>query len=182
MARVALSKRTRFEIFKRDGFTCQYCGAQPPEVVLEVDHILPVANGGDNDPMNLVTSCFNCNRGKTDKQLERTAPRPDADLEWLASQQELAELRRYQVAKSERETVLKEIASQLQDTWFYAFNSKYAPGEQKLVKLMMQIPPEVIEKAIYIASDKKPGEYSEYQYRYMCGVCWNIVNEKEKPE
>lgn len=35
-----VSKRTRFEIFKRDGFACQYCGAHPPSVLLHVDHIL----------------------------------------------------------------------------------------------------------------------------------------------
>lgn len=40
-----------------------------PDVVLEIDHINPVVNGGDNDIMNLVTSCFDCNRGKGKKKL-----------------------------------------------------------------------------------------------------------------
>lgn len=40
-----------------------------PDVVLEIDHINPVANGGDNDIMNLITSCFDCNRGKGKKKL-----------------------------------------------------------------------------------------------------------------
>ena len=62
--RKQLSKGTRFDIFKRDGFMCQYCGRQPPEVVLHVDHITPVIEGGTNDPMNLVTSCRDCNLGK----------------------------------------------------------------------------------------------------------------------
>lgn len=55
--RKGLSKRTRFNVFKRDGFTCQYCGAHPPKVVLHVDHITPVVEGGGNDIDNLVTSC-----------------------------------------------------------------------------------------------------------------------------
>ena len=62
--RKLLSKKTRFEVFKRDKFTCQYCGSSAPDVVLEVDHIVPVAEGGTDDIMNLVTSCFDCNRGK----------------------------------------------------------------------------------------------------------------------
>lgn len=66
---MALSVRTRFEVFKRDGFTCGYCGKKSPEVVLEVDHIIPVAGGGSDDTINLLTSCWDCNRGKSDKPL-----------------------------------------------------------------------------------------------------------------
>ena len=67
--RKALSKKTRFEVFKRDRFTCQYCGRMSPDVILEVDHIKPVAKGGDNNFLNLITSCRDCNRGKSDKRL-----------------------------------------------------------------------------------------------------------------
>src|SRR5690554_3686196 len=67
--RKSLSKKIRFEVFKRDSFTCQYCGSKAPDVILEVDHITPVKDGGTNDIMNLITSCFNCNRGKRDKKL-----------------------------------------------------------------------------------------------------------------
>ena len=63
--RKPLSKKTRFEIFKRDCFQCQYCGAHPPDVVLEVDHVDPVALGGTDHKENLVTSCYACNRGKS---------------------------------------------------------------------------------------------------------------------
>lgn len=67
--RRVLSKKTRFEIFKRDKFTCQYCGRMAPDVILEVDHIKPVAKGGKNDLLNLITSCRDCNRGKRDNIL-----------------------------------------------------------------------------------------------------------------
>lgn len=62
--RKSLSQKIRYEVFKRDGFKCQYCGRSVPEVTLEVDHIVPVAEGGENDMMNLITSCRDCNRGK----------------------------------------------------------------------------------------------------------------------
>ena len=64
-----LSKSVRFEVFKKDSFKCQYCGKSAPDVVLEVDHIIPVSKGGDNDISNLITACFDCNRGKRDKKL-----------------------------------------------------------------------------------------------------------------
>lgn len=69
MRRKPISKKLRFEVFKRDSFTCQYCGRMAPDVILEVDHINPVANGGDNNILNLITSCFDCNRGKGKKRL-----------------------------------------------------------------------------------------------------------------
>ena len=67
--RKTISKKTRFEVFKRDNFTCQYCGKSAPDVILEIDHINPVKNGGDNNIMNLITSCFDCNRGKGKRKL-----------------------------------------------------------------------------------------------------------------
>ena len=62
--RKPISKKKRFEVFKRDKFTCQYCGRKSPDVILEVDHIKPVAEGGNNGILNLITSCRDCNRGK----------------------------------------------------------------------------------------------------------------------
>ena len=60
-----IPNKLRFEVFKRDSFTCQYCGQSAPNVVLEVDHLLPVSKGGDNDILNLITSCWTCNNGKS---------------------------------------------------------------------------------------------------------------------
>ena len=62
--RKAISKKLRFDVFKRDGFVCAYCGATPPTVVLQVDHIHPVVEGGTNTIDNLITSCQPCNIGK----------------------------------------------------------------------------------------------------------------------
>src|SRR4051812_15410387 len=62
--RRSTGKRLRFEVFKRDYFTCRYCGAQPPDVVLVVDHVIPVALGGPSTLDNLITACEPCNQGK----------------------------------------------------------------------------------------------------------------------
>lgn len=68
--RAPISKKTRFEVFKRDGFICVYCGQHPPQIILEVDHVIPVAKGGLSEEDNLVTACFSCNRGKSAKKLD----------------------------------------------------------------------------------------------------------------
>lgn len=69
-ARKSIPQGLRFEVFKRDSFKCQYCGASAPEVILHIDHIKPVADGGTNDITNLVTACAGCNAGKSDKTLD----------------------------------------------------------------------------------------------------------------
>lgn len=61
---MGISQSTRFRILRRDRFACVYCGHGAGEVRLEVDHRLPVSQGGDDTDENLSTSCYDCNRGK----------------------------------------------------------------------------------------------------------------------
>lgn len=68
--RKGLSQRLRFEVLRRDSFTCRYCGRSAPEVALHIDHVVPVAAGGDNVPENLVTACQGCNLGKGARLLD----------------------------------------------------------------------------------------------------------------
>tara|TARA_R100001530_G_C4286083_1_gene146836 strand:- start:60 stop:944 length:885 start_codon:yes stop_codon:yes gene_type:complete len=69
--RKPISPKLRFEVFKRDNHKCQYCGATPRDegVVLEVDHIVPVYESGDNSFENLITSCKQCNIGKGKRKI-----------------------------------------------------------------------------------------------------------------
>lgn len=67
--RKAISKKIRFEIFKRDSFACQYCGQSAPSVILHIDHIIPVCKGGENLITNLVTACQSCNLGKSGRKI-----------------------------------------------------------------------------------------------------------------
>ena len=62
--RPAIPKSLRFEVFKRDSFTCQYCGRKAPEVILHCDHVHPVSDNGPTDILNLVAACVDCNLGK----------------------------------------------------------------------------------------------------------------------
>ena len=71
--RRAIPRKVRFEVFKRDSFTCQYCGAMAPDVVLQIDHIIPVVKGGTNSLLNLVAACQGCNSGKGGVELSDDA-------------------------------------------------------------------------------------------------------------
>lgn len=177
--RKSTGKRLRFEIFKRDNFTCQYCGKRPPEVVLVIDHIIPVASGGDNDSMNLTTACETCNQGKSDKVLGNVSPKPDADLEWLSMQQEIAELRRYQIAKRERDRIMNDVIGKLQDTWSTYWNDEYAPRDSEILKWITRSSPDIVEQAITIAAGQafRIKSFSD-RLRYTGGVLNNLIREQ----
>lgn len=49
---------------RRDGYVCQRCGQILERTALEVDHIVPIALGGDDEDDNLQTLCVRCNRRK----------------------------------------------------------------------------------------------------------------------
>ena len=61
-------KRISKAVFKRDNYTCQYCGKVGGK--LEVDHIFPFSKGGSDSLENLTTSCQKCNRQKRDKSVD----------------------------------------------------------------------------------------------------------------
>jgi len=94
MSRKNISKKIRFEVFKRDSFTCQYCGDEAPRAVLHVDHINPVAAGGGNEIVNLVTSCSQCNLGKGARKLSDDAAvkRQKQQIDELQSRKEQLEM------------------------------------------------------------------------------------------
>lgn len=76
--RTKVPKHVRFEVLRRDGFRCRYCGAVPDETQLVVDHVHPVKYGGSNAPENLVAACADCNGGKNARLLD-DPPAPDVD-------------------------------------------------------------------------------------------------------
>lgn len=66
--RSLMTDSLRYDIFKRDNYRCQICGASANDgVKLHVDHIVPVSKGGKTEPSNLQTLCERCNLGKSNK-------------------------------------------------------------------------------------------------------------------
>lgn len=177
IVRKPISKTVRFEVFKRDGFVCQYCGAHPPNAALEVDHIQPVSDGGGNQEGNLVTACFNCNRGKGARSLS-SVPKSLSHRAAEASERE-EQLRGYSA-------VMMEIRDRIEaDAWAVA--EKIQPGAsdgwsaawlESVKRFVEKIGVFECLDAADIARAKKP--YSEAQrFRYFCGVCWRKIERTQ---
>lgn len=109
--RKSLGQKKRFEVFKRDSFTCQYCGNKAPDVILNVDHIEPVSKGGSDKMVNLITSCFDCNSGKSDRLLS-----DDSVVEKQRRQLEALQERRTQIE------MMLEWQKSIDDTDIYLIN------------------------------------------------------------
>lgn len=70
MRRKSISQSMKWRVLAKDFFCCRYCGRQAGDVVLHVDHIVAVKNGGKNDEDNLCAACDACNSSKGAKKLE----------------------------------------------------------------------------------------------------------------
>ena len=67
---------TRFNVFLRDRFTCQYCGDRFPTQDLTFDHVVPRSRGGRTSWVNVVTACGGCNLRKGNRMPDRTGLYP----------------------------------------------------------------------------------------------------------
>jgi len=96
-------KLTRFGVFHRDHYTCQYCGKTSHQ--LTIDHVVPRLQGGEHTWENVVSACVACNRrkaGRTPKQanmkLVRQPRQPRSNISFyipLHYQQRLSEWQKY---------------------------------------------------------------------------------------
>lgn len=174
--RKPISKRVRFEVFKRDLFKCAYCGRTPPSVVLHVDHIVPVSKGGKNTQDNLITACFDCNLGKSNVPLS-LIPESIADKALR-----LRELRDQMKALGK---LTEEILAMTQkDTW-QAIHCLYGDHVNEINKktfasiqlFVEKLGMENVRKAAQIANSKKGHLSESKKFLYFCGICWRTIKE-----
>lgn len=170
--RKPISKATRFRVFKRDEFTCQYCGNTPPSVVLEVDHMVAVAAGGDNNFDNLITACFDCNRGKGAEGLHVA---PDTIAQKLERMKEReAQVRAYakEVAKSTGR--IEAAINGTEEVFWEFYGGTFSPSARVTVRRFLdKLMPEDVVAAAETACARK--EKPEDGFRYFCGICWNKI-------
>lgn len=188
--RKPLSKKLRFEVFKRDAFTCQYCGKKAPDVVLEVDHIKPVSKGGKNELLNLVTACFECNRGKRNielsnrqelevqrKRLEELNAKREQMKMMLEWKEELAKFRKEQV---------KVISSLIDEFIYWTFDEE--EFDRKIISLIDQFGFEEVYESTkisvskYVVSKHSYERTKEIKYAVskIGGICYNRKINRER--
>lgn len=177
-ARKPLSKKTRFEVFKRDGFTCQYCGAHPPSVILEPDHINPVANGGDNHIDNLITACFDCNRGKAARLLT-DIPQSLTDKAAEIAERE-AQIKGYQKIMKARRARIDSEAAEVCGV-YEAYNPGYTLTDSSMLtirKFLERLDVIDVCDAMEIAFTRTSVR-ANTEFKYFCGICWNLIKGRE---
>jgi hypothetical protein len=174
---MAVSKKLRFEVFKRDGFQCTYCGQSPPAVVLECDHIEPKAKGGTDDINNLTAACFACNRGKTHIPLS-TAPSPlTENLDVLKEKEaQLRAYRRYvKRVRGREDDDIAAIETIFRDSYS---NQRELTEHFREVSLRQQFMPHIplheLTGAMLKACNMFPVD-PDRALRYFCGVCWHKI-------
>ncbi len=183
MARKNISKKVRFEVFKRDSFTCQYCGKSAPDVVLNVDHIKPVSKGGKNDIMNLVTSCFDCNSGKRDRLLDDNSilSKQKRQLEELNEKRTQLEMmiewreELQQIKDNEFEYVIKTINSNMID---YCVNKNFKKTIRSLLK---KYGSKILLEAIDISAESYINHENEATYENYLSRIKGIADNLSKP-
>lgn len=183
--RKPISKRLRFEIFKRDRFSCQYCGLQPPQTTLEIDHVIAVANGGDNSEANLLTSCIDCNRGKSDRPLAESPAQVDLKIaDRIERSEQLKALNEFLI--SERKAS-ETAATRLGVHWFDIYKRRKAGltfGDSRATSIrrfLKEIPEAEILESIDIAFARKSPrteDEEEGTWKYFCGICWSKIKER----
>lgn len=186
--RKSTGKKARFEVFKRDNFTCQYCGGRPPEAVLVVDHMTPVKLGGTNELTNLITSCEPCNQGKAARPLTQTHPRPDADLMYLEVQQEIAELQRFQRSEQAKKREIDNTIALIQQSFTDITDFGWQPHEHPIRLMLAKYDPTTVKDAIEVLGRKMNhmraiGEDPDRMewVPYMWSVCRNMsIGQKDE--
>ena len=172
--RVPVGKRLRFEVLRRDKFTCLYCGKSSPNVILEIDHVVPVVDGGTNDLQNLATSCFECNRGKSTKAVAscdiETMPSFEAMEQHRVQVEEFLEYTKF--LRETEDTLVLEIWKTFGCTRKY--DDRMDAGLRAMIRTLGF---DETLHAAQIAYSQKHGSTRD-TYMYFCGVCRNKINAK----
>jgi hypothetical protein len=169
--RKAIGRKLRFEVFKRDGFSCAYCGATPLDSKLQVDHIIAVSNGGSNDIDNLVTACQPCNIGKSNIPLS-SAPEGLAQRGESIAEHE-AQIKEYEKIVRARKRRRKRVVDAIEKAFKehhpkYGFTESFRSDIEK--SFIDKLLADDLVEYMHIACRNIEGH--ESVPRYFCGICW----------
>jgi hypothetical protein len=170
--RKSISTKTRFDVFKRDGFVCMYCGSHPPTAILHVDHIVAVAKGGRNEMDNFITACDRCNLGKGARDIA-VAPMSLPEKAAMVAEKEAQLLGYYEVMEGRRLRLDREawLIIGAFDEKADSFNRQWIQSIKKFIEALGFH--EVLASMEY-ARARQP-YYDNPRFKYFCGVCWGKI-------
>lgn len=168
---MAVSKRTRFEVLRRDNYTCRYCRSS--ENALTVDHVTPVALGGSDAPDNLVAACRDCNAGKASSAPDAEAVedvKADA-LRWSAAMQQAAEIMDEQV--SDRDAYVGAFI----DAWP---SHRYLP--ESTIQTVERMHALGLPRSVMVDAARAAGSNRGVLDRsaYFAGICWKRLRAMQE--
>ncbi len=178
---MAVTKRVRYEVLRRDNFTCRYCGGSAPDVRLVVDHVLPEVLGGKSEPSNLVAACEPCNSGKT-------STTPDGPLVEDVKQDAIRWARAMQIAAQGAASERDE-RDQFRQAFLDKWNVWKVDGE--FIPLPIEWPNTIdafsragleatdIADAVDIAMRKQHIKHGSL-FKYFCGICWRMLDDRRE--
>lgn len=180
---MAVSKRLRFEILRRDNHQCRYCGATAPDATLTIDHVVPAALGGGDDPTNLVTACRDCNAGKSSISADAgiVADVASDAIRWADAMAVVARARAQ--ARQQANELYLGFESAWKN-WYYTDwrgQEIYAdlPGDwRRSIDQFLDAGLELddLTELIRVAMNARTSD----EWRYFCGCCWRRIRENQE--
>jgi hypothetical protein len=176
---MTVGNRLRFEVLRRDRYTCRYCGAKAPDVELTVDHVTPIALGGRDEPSNLITACRTCNSGKSstsgdDEVVEEAGLKA---LAWKEAMRQVAEERVEQYA--DQSLVYRQF-EELWNTWTYRGKLIPLPSTWSVtIQKFLDAGLTMVDFDALISVAMHAPVPPRDTFRYFCGCCWHRIREAQ---
>jgi hypothetical protein len=182
---MAVSKRLRFEVLRRDNHTCRYCGRTAPEVKLTIDHVVPEALGGRTEPANLAAACGDCNSGKSSIAPD-SAIVDDVALDALRWRRAMVIAASLQTDDREKRDADRSAFERAWKDW------TYRQGIQTLTLPLDPDWPETVDRFrsaglaigdLLDAVDKAMRKQKidrEAVFKYFCGICWRMLEDRRE--
>jgi hypothetical protein len=167
--------------FVRAGYKAGWlyiCGQSAPDVKLQIDHVIPEALGGRDDPSNLVTACRDCNAGKSSTaagdavvdDVEQKALAWGNDMRWALEEQR-------QVKR-----LVEDLCSQFSNSWEKwtitgTDQTMLRPDDwERSLQIWLRAGVTVDDLDGYITIAMKSKASHEDKWRYLCGVVWKALD------
>lgn len=180
---MAISQRLRYEILRRDGFRCRYCGLAPSESELHIDHVIPEVLGGQTEPSNLVAACLECNQGKASSSPSESsvADVAQAAMIWRDVIRRAADEFRLERTGVDRDCAeFDTVWRQWHPVSDEARDIPRSEDWEQSIKRYLRSGLEIDDLIEFIPLAMQSQANVERKWSYFCGIAWSHVKDIQK--